>query len=197
MGFSEKKWKISKNREMKELALHILDIAQNSIRAKAALIEINITEKPSENEYLIDILDDGAGMDEPVRKQIEDPFYTSRKSRKVGLGIPLFKQNAELSGGSIYIISEKEKGTHISAIFGFNHIDRPILGDIAGTLLILIANENQTDIRYKHQTDEGVYVFDSREVKKILGEMPISSPTIRKYLLEMIHENLEQIQISE
>ncbi len=182
---------------MTELALHILDIAQNSIRAKAGLIEIYITEKPSEDKYLIDILDDGPGIDEQVIKKVDDPFYTSRKSRKVGLGLPLFKQNAELSGGSIQIISEKGKGTHIKSSFGYSHIDRPILGDIAGTVLILMTNENQTDIRYKHQTPEGEYIFDSRDVKEILGEMPISSPEIRKYLIEMIHENLEQIQISE
>ena len=182
---------------MTELALHILDIAQNSIRAKAGLIEIYITEKPSKNQYLIDILDDGPGIDEQVIKKVDDPFYTSRKSRKVGLGLPLFKQNAELSGGSIQIISEKGKGTHINASFGFNHIDRPILGDIAGTLLILMANENETEIRYKHQTSNGEYIFDSQEVKEILEGMPISSPEIRKYLKEMIQENLEQIKISE
>ncbi len=182
---------------MIELSLHILDIAQNSIRAKASIVEISVNENPDANKYEISISDDGQGMDEKILKQVENPFFTSRKTRKVGLGIPLFKQNAEQSGGSFNITSNKGKGTKIQAIFGYSHVDRPILGDIAGTLLILLSNENKTEIIYKHQTAEGEYIFNSKEVKEILGDTPVSTPEIRTYLLEMIRENLEQIKISE
>lgn len=182
---------------MTELALHILDIAQNSIRAKASLVEISITEEPQHDRYVIEISDNGPGMDEHTLTRVGDPFFTSRTTRKVGLGIPLFRQNAELAGGSLQIESEPGKGTHLKAIFGFSHVDRPILGDMAGTLLILMSNENQTEIVYNHQTPVGDYEFDSREVKKILEGASVNSPGIRNFLLEMIRENLEQIQISE
>lgn len=182
---------------MKELALHILDIAQNSIRAKADLLEIRITESPEKDSYQIEISDNGPGMDEQTLSQVDDPFFTSRNTRKVGLGIPLFKQNAEICGGSFKIESTKGKGTQVTACFGLSHFDRPVLGDIAGTLLILLTNENQTEIVYDHQTPFGEFRFDSREIKSVLDGAPISTPEIRNFLRSMITENLEQIQISE
>ena len=182
---------------MTELALHILDIAQNSIRANASLIEITITEDPQHDRYCIDIADDGHGMDEQTRERVHDPFFTSRTTRKVGLGIPLLKQNAEQTGGSLLISSQVGKGTFLKACFGYSHLDRPILGDIAGTLLILMTNEKHTEICYRHLTPDGEYVFDSREVKGVLEGAPVNTPEIRQFLLGMIRENLEQIKISE
>ena len=182
---------------MTELSLHILDIAQNSIRAKASLIEIVITEKPDEDRYEISISDDGPGMDEQSLNRAENPFFTSRKTRKVGLGIPLLKHSAEQSGGSLEISSEKGHGVRLNACFGFHHVDRPVLGDMAGALLILMTNENQTEIRYTHRSPGGAYTFDTREVKLILEGTNPAEPEIRSFLHEMICENLEQIQISE
>ncbi len=182
---------------MNELALHILDIAQNSIRAHAGLIEIFITEHPASNKYQIEIKDDGKGMNPQQVEQASNPFFTSRTKRKVGLGLPLLKHNAELAEGSFHLHSEENKGTQLKVNFGFHHIDRPVLGDMAGTLLILAANEKQTDIRYVHKTPKGEFEFNTREVKNELDGMPLSTPEIRKFLNEMIRENLEQIQISE
>lgn len=182
---------------MNELSLHILDIAQNSIRANAGLIEILITEHPASNQYQIEIKDDGSGMNPQQVEQAADPFFTSRTKRKVGLGLPLLKHNADLAEGSFQLHSEENKGTQLQVNFGFHHIDRPVLGDMAGTLLILAANEKQTEIRYVHETPKGQFEFDTREVKKELDGMPLSTPEIRKFLNEMIRENLEQIQISE
>ncbi len=182
---------------MTELSLHILDIVQNSIRAKASLVEIEIVENPEMDEYCITISDNGSGMEAETLTKVEDPFFTSRTTRKVGLGIPLIKQNAEQTGGSFNINSQPGEGTRITASFGLNHLDRPILGDIAGSLLILMTNEQQTEICYRHQTPNGKFEFDSREVKTILEDAPINTPEIRKFLLEMIRGNLEQIQISE
>jgi len=182
---------------MNELALHILDIAQNSIRANAGLIEIRIHEKPDDNLLQMEIEDNGKGMSPQQVEQAANPFFTSRTKRKVGLGLPLLKQNAEQTEGSFQLHSEENKGTQLQVNFGFHHIDRPVLGDMAGTLLILAANEKQAEIKYSHETPKGQFEFDTREVKKELDGIPLSTPEIRKFLNEMIRENLEQIQISE
>ncbi|WP_423128856.1 ATP-binding protein [Gaoshiqia sp. Z1-71] len=182
---------------MTELSLHILDIAQNSIRAKASLIEISITENPADDRYEISISDNGPGMDEQTLNRAESPFFTSRKTRKVGLGIPLLKHNAEQCGGSLEISSEEGHGVCLNAWFGFHHVDRPVLGDIAGALLILMTNENQTELVYTHRSPGGTYTFDTREVKLILEGTNPANPEIRSFLHTMIRENLEQIQISE
>ncbi|MFV0376967.1 MAG: ATP-binding protein [Mangrovibacterium sp.] len=181
---------------MTELALHILDIAQNSIRANASLIEIYITENQKSDSYRIEIKDNGCGMNTATLQRVTDPFYTTQTTRKVGLGLPLLKQNAEQTGGTLTIESWPGEGTDVIAVFGFKHFDRPILGDIAGTILILLSNETGAEIFYRHQTLHGEFNFDSREIKKILGGMPIATKEIREFLQAMLLENLEQIQIS-
>ena len=182
---------------MKDLSLHILDIVQNSIRAKATLVEIDITEQPDENKLTIRITDNGTGMSpEEVPKAI-DPFYTSRTTRKVGLGLSLFKQNAEQADGSFSIESELAKGTCVTASFGLNHLDRPVMGDLTGVLLLLICAPDAVDYVFKHQTPVGEFVLDTRELKQMLENVPINHPDVRNFLKEMIEGNLEQIQISE
>lgn len=182
---------------MKDLSLHILDIVQNSIRAKATLVEIDISEHPEENKLIIRINDDGTGMSpEEVQKAI-DPFYTSRTTRKVGLGLSLFKQNAEQTGGSLQIESEPGKGTKVTAAFGLNHFDRPVMGDLTGVLLLLICASDAVDYVFKHQTPAGEFILDTREIRQMLENVPINHPDVRDFLKEMIAGNLEQIQISE
>jgi anti-sigma regulatory factor (Ser/Thr protein kinase) len=182
---------------MKDLSLHILDIVQNSIRAKAKLIGIEITELPQEDQLIITITDDGSGMSPEQLQQAIDPFYTSRTTRKVGLGLSLFKQNAELTGGTFNIESELGKGTKVTAVFGLNHLDRPIMGDLVGTLLLLICSSGETDYVFKHQTPSGEFTLDTRELKQTLENVSINRPEVRSFLKEMLQENLEQIQISE
>ncbi|WP_159518023.1 ATP-binding protein [Sunxiuqinia indica] len=182
---------------MNELSLHILDIAQNSIRANAGLIQIHVKELPDEDLLSIQIKDDGEGMKQHQVKQAENPFFTSRTTRKVGLGIPLLKQNAEQTNGQFQLQSTEKIGTTLTVSFGFHHFDRPIIGDIAGCLLILISNETQADLLYTHQTSKGTFEFDTREIKKELDGIPLSTPEIQLFLKEMILGNLEQIQISE
>lgn len=181
---------------MIELSLHILDLAQNSIRAKARLVEIHIMENPDEDYYRIVIKDNGSGMDAETLERVTDPFFTSRTTRKVGLGIPMLKQNAEQCGGSFQIESTLDIGTRLTATFGYHHIDRPPLGDIAGTILILLSNEDDVDILYRHQTLQGEFNFDSREIKKILEGTPLVTKEIRDFLRSMIEDNLDHIQIS-
>lgn len=182
---------------MKDLSLHILDIVQNSIRAQASLIGIGITESPGENQMIISITDNGSGMSTEQLQRAADPFYTSRTTRKVGLGLALFKQNAEMSGGSFRLESELGIGTKVTATFGLNHFDRPAMGDLTGVLLLLIGSSGETDYVFKHQTPSGVFELDTREVKQTLGNVSITHPEVRVFLKEMIRENLEHIKISE
>jgi anti-sigma regulatory factor (Ser/Thr protein kinase) len=182
---------------MKDLSLHILDIVQNSIRAKAKLIGIEISEIPEQNQLVIAITDDGTGMGPEQLKSAIDPFYTSRTTRNVGLGLSMFKQNAELTGGTFNLESELGKGTKVTVTFGLNHLDRPVMGDLVGTLLLLICSSGETDYAFKHRTPSGEFAFDTHELKQTLGNVPISHPEVRSFLKEMFRENLEQIQISE
>jgi hypothetical protein len=182
---------------MKDLSMHILDIVQNSLRAKATLIEIEIAEKASYNQLIITITDNGTGMDQEQLQQSVDPFYTSRSTRKVGLGLSLFKQNAEMTGGSLSIESESGKGTKVIAIFGMNHIDRPVMGDLVGTLVLLICSSVSENYVFKHQTPFGTFELDTRKIRQMLENVPISNSDVRIFLKEMLEENLEQIKITE
>jgi hypothetical protein len=179
---------------MNELSLHILDIVQNSISADASLIFIDVLENASDDKYIIRISDNGHGIDGDILENVTDPYVTSRTTRKVGMGLSLFKQNAEQTNGSLKVESEKGKGTTVTAEFGFSHIDRPILGDMPGVVSILAATNPKIDFVYKHVVNDEAYHFDTREVKFVLDDVPISNPSIQKYMKELIEENLKQIK---
>lgn len=178
---------------MKDFSEHILDITQNSISAKATRIDIAITKSVKDNIHSLTITDNGVGMsDETVRKVI-DPFYTSRTTRKVGLGIPLLKQNSELTGGGLSLSSQVDIGTTILATFINDSIDKIPDGDIAGSIILLIVTNPDINFIYTYKSDKGEYVFDTVEVAEILGDMPINQPEVRKYLIEMIKENVNEL----
>lgn len=179
---------------MKDLASHIMDITQNSVRAKASEIEIVIDENLTEDRLSITIQDNGCGMDEETLKRVRDPFFTSRTVRKVGLGIPLLQQNAERTGGKVNITSEKGEGTVIEAIFGYTHLDRPPLGDVAGTIGLLVMANPEIVFRYSHSSPKGEFHFDTEEVKAILEGLPINTPEIIRGIEEMIRENEKEIK---
>jgi len=179
---------------MKDLSMHIMDIIQNSIVAEATVVQIDIVENKASDIFSICIKDNGKGMSSEMLKNVTDPYCTSRTTRKVGLGIPLFKQNAEATGGSFQIESALGKGTTLTALFKYSSIDRQPLGDIAGTI-VLTASANPTlDFIYTHTVNQKSYCFDTREVKEMLEEVPISNLEIIKYLREMINENLNEIR---
>ena len=178
---------------MKDLALHILDIAQNSISAKASLIRITIDEDKFNNRYVLTIEDNGTGMSPEVLAKVTDPYTTSRKTRKVGLGIPLLKLNAELANGNLEIFSELGVGTKLIAVFEFDHIDRVPIGDIAGVIVMLASMNPNLEFIYKHITPRGEYIFDTQEIKIVLDDLSIQTISIQKYLKEMIEENLKEI----
>jgi len=178
---------------MKDLSLHILDIAQNSISAKATLIQITIDEDKFNNRYVLVVEDNGTGMPPEVLAKVTDPYTTSRKTRKVGLGLPLLKLNAEFAKGGLNITSELGVGTKVTATFEFDHIDRVPLGDIAGVVVILASMNPNIEFIYKHITPRGEYIFDTQEIKVILDDLSIQDLSIQKYLREMIEENLKEI----
>ena len=181
---------------MKDLALHILDILQNSVTAGASLVQISIEEKPSADKYIVRISDNGKGMSEEMLQQVTDPFFTTRNTRKVGLGLPLLKQNAELTGGSLQIISKLGEGTEVTATFIYSHIDRLPTGDIPGILALTTSSYTEIDFIYKHQTPEGIFVFDTTEIKETLEGVPISNPQVIAFMKDFIRDNLAAIKAS-
>lgn len=181
---------------MRDLSMHVMDIAQNSLTAKSTYIRISIKEDIKEDQYRISFEDNGIGMTRDYVSTITDPFVTSRTTRKVGLGIPLLKQNAERTGGKLLIESEPAKGTKVEAIFSFSHPDRPPLGDIAGTIVLLCSANPDVTFEYIHSTGKGEYVFNTNEVTEALDGISIAEPSVIRFLKEMINENLTEIEIS-
>ncbi len=170
-----------------------MDIIQNSISAHATFIELEIFENTEADIYKLMFKDNGCGMSDEVLAKVTDPFFTSRTTRKVGLGISLLKQNAEQAGGSLEIWSKEGEGTQLQVIFSHSNIDRPVLGNIAETIMLLVGGNPEIDFRYKHTTKKGEYVFDTKEVKEVLDGMALSDPNILVYIKEMINENIKTI----
>jgi len=181
---------------MKDLALHILDILQNSVTAGATLIKLQIDEIPDEDKYLVKFTDNGKGMDAGMVKQVTDPFFTTRSTRKVGLGLPLLKQNADRTGGNMKIHSLPGEGTEVEVEFSYKHIDRLPTGDIPGTLALTASSYRSIDFIYEHITPSGTFIFDTREIKETLEDLPISNPKVITFMKNMIRENLEEIKAS-
>ena len=178
---------------MRELSLNVLDIAQNSISAKASLIEIEVSQRSEEKELLIGIYDNGKGMTKEQVQSVIDPFFTTRTTRKVGLGIPLFKMAAEMTGGSLEIESEVGVGTKVRATFKTDHVDFTPVGDLTSTVVILITMNLQTDFVYKRSLDEKQFTVDTRQLKEILGDVPMNEPSIVSWLTDYIKENTNQL----
>ena len=179
---------------MKNVALHILDLAQNSARAKAGKVKISIKEDPGKNSYLLSIEDDGEGMGEEHLQKAMDPFFTTRTTRKVGLGLSLIQQNVEQTGGRFSLSSVAGKGTLLEANFVMNHPDRLPLGDIDDVLVLLAVGLPQLRLIYDHTTPGGEYKFDTDEIREIIGDINFSNLEIRNFLRDMIIENLLEIQ---
>ena len=178
---------------MKELSLHITDIVQNSIVAGASLVTVEIIEDTKENILKISIGDNGKGMSEELVKRVIDPFTTSRTTRKVGLGIPLFKLAAENTGGSLTIDSELGKGTTITVVFTHNHIDRQPLGDMVGTMLATVVSHEDIDFEYRHTFNGKEFCFNTKEIKQVLGNISFSEPDVYMWIRECLEEGERDI----
>lgn len=175
---------------MKELALNILDIVQNSIRANSKLISIRIEESETGNSMNIYVCDDGKGIEKEMLKKVTDPYTTSRTTRKVGMGLAFMKQLAEMTGGTLKVSSQPGTGTEVEASFQLNHLDRQPIGDIAGVFKILVIANPEIEFVYEHKTDTGLYRIDTREVKKILDCKKLDDNDLMQVIKRMIFENL-------
>ena len=178
---------------MKELSLHILDIVQNSISAGAGVITIEITEDAAADFLKFIITDNGRGMSKDFIDKVMDPFTTSRTTRKVGLGIPLLKHACEACGGSLQITSAVGEGTAVTALFGYSHIDRQPLGDMAETMHGLITSHEKVDFVYRHTVNEKSFSADTREIKTILGGVPLGEPEVLLWLLEYLRDGEQSL----
>lgn len=179
---------------MNELSLHILDICQNSIKADAKLIQIIVEEDVKNDFYKIIIGDDGKGMSEKTLSEASDPFFTTRSTRKVGLGVPMFKMAAEMCNGNFSVNSILNKGTVVNAIFQRSHIDRAPLGDISETIMILILNEKEIDIYYEHLFNNDKFIFDTREIKKVLDGIPFTESSVILWIKDNIKNGIKNLQ---
>lgn len=179
---------------MLTLADHILDIAENSVRAAATLIEISI-EEDSQNDLLtIEIKDNGVGMSPDVLHKVMDPFYTTKTVRRVGLGLPLLRDAAYRAGGTFHLESQENSGTTVKATFGFHHLDRQPLGAIINTIIILIISNSQVDFFYKHRHNDRRFGMDTREIRREIEDVPINHPEIIKYIRGVLEEGLREIE---
>ena len=179
---------------MKELSMHILDIAQNSVHADSKLVEIEICENIEKNIFEIRIKDDGKGMDEETLKKVTDPFYTSRTTRKVGLGIPMLKSAAENCDGYFSMKSEVGKGTELTATFRYDHIDRAPLGNIVDTVVTVVISDINMDFIYRHNVDDRCFELDTREIKEVLGDVPLNNIDVICWIKDHVKEGLEKIK---
>ena len=173
---------------MKELSLNILDITENSVKAGATLTEISITE--SGNKLTISIKDDGCGMSEDIVRSVVDPFYTTRTTRKVGMGVPLFKMAAEQTGGKLEIVSDtgEDHGTTVTAYFYKDHLDFTPLGDVISTVTTLIQGHPDTDFLFTHLIDDKEIRLDTRELRAMLEGVPLNTYDVLEWIRGFLEE---------
>jgi anti-sigma regulatory factor (Ser/Thr protein kinase) len=179
---------------LREIALHLLDIAENSVAANATHVEILIDEDVQNDRLKIVVQDNGKGIAEEMLARVTDPFVTSRTTRKVGLGIPLFKAAAEACSGYLNINSKVGQGTCLEAEFQRSHIDRMPLGDLAGTILHLVIGHPDVHWLFQYQVGDNVFTFDDGPIKEELKGIPLTEPMILTFLREMLEEGVQRVQ---
>lgn len=178
---------------MTEISLNILDVAQNSVRAEATLTEISVIADTKADTLKVTIKDNGCGMSEEQLQSVTDPFFTTRTTRKIGLGIPFFKMSAESTGGSFSIRSEKGVGTVTEAVYIISSIDRMPLGDITGTIHSLVTLNPNIDFLYTYSVDGRSFTMDTREFREILGDVSFAETEISNYINDYLTENKDEV----
>lgn len=182
-----------------ELSLHVLDIAENSVRAGASKVEILVSADLAKDLLTIRIADDGKGMSEEEVRRVTDPFFTTRTTRRIGLGIPFFRQACELSGGALKITSAENKGTCVTATFQVSHIDRMPLGDMPSSIHALVTSHEETAFAYRFAvTGDGIsedngFLLDTDEMHDILGDVPFHAPEVSAYIREYLEDNTKEV----
>ena len=178
---------------MKDLSLSMLDLAQNSVRAGARHLVIEVDSQPEADSLSFSLADDGSGMDERTLKRVQDPFYTTRTTRKVGLGIPLFKEGTEQAGGCFSLKSELGRGTVIQGSYQLSHLDRPPLGDLAGSLFTLVTANPELDFICTFRRGRESFVFDTRQIRKELDGVPLDIPEVQAWMKAYIDEGVNAL----
>ena len=173
--------------------MNILDIAENSVRAQATLVEILLEQDTGRQRQVLTIRDNGKGMDAEMVLQVTDPFCTTRTTRKVGLGLPFLKMAAEMTNGSLHIESTPGKGTAVIASFALNHIDLAPLGDMPATISALAQTNPDIDFVYRLTRDGATFIFDTREAKELLGEVRLSEPSVALFIRDYVEEQTREI----
>ena len=179
---------------MNDLSLHIIDIIQNSLSAGATFIGLTVDENLKEDKITIIIEDNGKGMTQEQVSKLTDPFFTSRTTRRVGMGIPLFKQSANQGGGDLMVHSKPGEGTIVTAWFQNSNIDMPPLGDVANAFILMLSANPEHYFVLKYIFNSQEYVFDSKEVKEVLGDIPFNDASIIRVLTEMIRDNIKDLK---
>ena len=181
---------------MRELSLHILDILQNSVEAGASRVELILDEDLENDRFSITVRDNGRGMDASQIARATDPFFTTRTTRHVGLGLPLLAAAAEHSGGGLHITSTPGEGTTVEAVFRHSHIDRVPLGNIQGSLLAFMMSNTagqSCDLSYRHRVNDREFAFDTADIRRELEGVPLSHPMVRNWLKEFISEGEKDV----
>lgn len=180
---------------MRELALHLLDIAENSVSAKADTIWITVEEDSATDRLRMVVEDNGVGMDAEMVAKVVDPFVTSRTTRKVGLGIPLLKAAAEACNGFLAISSTPGKGTQVEVAFQHSHIDRMPLGSLASTIQTLVVGSPHIHWIFRYVVDGREFVFDDEPIKQELGDIPFTEPIVLSFLRELLNTGIASVGV--
>ena len=175
---------------MAEICDHIMDIAINSITAEAKKIDIFIVQDKKQDLLTVRVVDNGKGMTEEISEKVQDPFFSTKTSRKIGLGIPLFKGTAEHCGGDFYLKSKLGEGTEIFASFALSHPDLPPLGNLKDTILVLIISNPEVNFSFSYTINGKNFTLNTKEIKAQLGDVPISHPEVIKFIGQYLDENL-------
>ena len=179
---------------MKELSLHIMDVIENGIAAGATLITLDVSEDRKENRLRIIISDNGGGIPEKTLERVLDPFFTTRTTRRVGLGLSLFREASKRCEGDFQIISKEGKGTEVSASFRLDHIDMAPMGDMAGSLACLIMGNSGVDFIYTHEVDGKSFQIDTRHIREELDGVAMNNPKVIRYITDSISTSLEELK---
>ena len=185
---------------MREIALHLLDIAENSVAADSQNISLHVREDLSQDRLSVSVIDDGNGMDAATAQRVQDPFYTTRTTRNVGLGIPLLKLAAEMAEGSFSLQSEPDRGAWVEAEFRHSHIDRLPLGDLSTTFLTLLISHPQINWTFLYRVSDQAgqsrdFLLESAELKSQLGDISLTEPQVLTFLRNLFEEGITAVAL--
>jgi len=178
---------------MQEISLHVLDLVQNAVEAGADRVDIEIVEDGPGDRLTVAVADNGRGMAPEMAARLTDPFYTTRQTRRVGLGVPLLAQAARATGGKVTVTSAPGRGTRVEAGFGLSHLDRPPLGDMAATVVTALVGRPGLHLVYRHRTGAGEYVLDSDRLREVVGEVRLDQPLVAQAIGDLVRQGLADL----